>query len=202
MSETHLVKAIAKYIYCGKLYLILLLLVFVSCNNDSEQLEIQTKGKLRSLSELGTVEYVVSKIVKADDNATWYKFGDRKILFSCKASLKAGIDLSELSDEDIEIDVDQKSISLVLPKAKLLSFNMKPSDIKLVYERTAITRFPFSNVERDMIMKQGENDIRNNIAELGILTDAENNAKVFLESFLKHAGYTNISIRNAKRWLP
>lgn len=180
------------------IYLISLLFVSLSCNNNQKQLEIRTKSELKSLSELGTVEYVVSKIIKADDNATWYKFGDRKILFSCKASLKAGIDLSELVEDSIKINAAQKSISLVFPKAKLLSFSMKPNDVRLVYEKTAITRFPFSNAERDMIMAQGEEDIKNNISELGILTDAENNAQLFLEAFLKQAGYSNIKIRFSK----
>lgn len=202
MFKSYSMKGNARHIHCGKPYervfklvcLALPLFILLSCSNNNEQLELQTKGKLRALSELGTVEYVVSKIVKADDNATWYKFGDRKILFSCKASLKAGIDLSELSDEDISINIEQKAISLALPKAKLLSFNMKPEDIRLVYEKTSITRFAFSNDERNMIMIQGENDIRNGIAELGILKDAEKNARIFLETFLTHAGYTQIEI--------
>jgi hypothetical protein len=160
---------------------------------DYSQLEEQA-GKLTSLTELGTVEYVISKIVKADDNATWYKLGDRKILFSCKAILKAGIDLSNLAHNDIQTDYDAKSISITLPKATLLSLNMKPEDITLVYEKTAITRASFSNQERDAILAQGEKDIRENVPTLGILTDAENNAKLFLESFLKQAGFTKINV--------
>jgi hypothetical protein len=158
-------------------------------------MENQVINVLKSVSELGTVEYVVSKIVKADDNATWYKFGERRILFSCKASLKAGIDLSKSSIDSITINAKQKSISLILPRAELLAFNMKPSDIRLAYEKTAPTRFSFSNEERDMIMTQGEKDIKNSVAELGILTDAEDNAKMFLEAFLKQAGYTSINIQ-------
>ena len=82
-----------------------------SCKQDIsyKQMEEQV-GKITSLTELGTVEYVVTKIVKANDNATWYKFGDRKILFSCKAILKAGIDLSKLEDSDIKANIEKKSI--------------------------------------------------------------------------------------------
>jgi hypothetical protein len=160
--------------------------------------EQQIQKSLKELNELGTVEYIVSKVVKAEDNATWYKFGKRKILFSCKASLKAGVDLNELLKDSIIIDVKQKSISLVLPKTKLLSFNMKPEDIRLVYEKTAITRFTFSNAERDMIIALGEKNIRESVADLGILTDAENNAKQFLESFLSQAGFATIRIRFSK----
>jgi hypothetical protein len=179
----------------GIIYLLLLAPVLASCGPTAKDLEQQTENNLRQLNELGTVEYVVTKIVKANDNATWYKFGDRKIVFTCKAYLKAGIDLSELPKDSIRIDAGQKSVSLVLPKAKLLSCNMKPDDIHLVYEKTALIRSSFSNAERDDVMTQGEKNIKESVAELGILTDAENNAKMFLEAFLKQAGYTQIDVK-------
>jgi hypothetical protein len=183
----------------SKIYVLLLLtLIITSCVQTEKQSEKQVENMLEELSGLVTVEYVVSKIVKASDNATWYKFGDRKILFTCKASLKAGIDLSDLHRDSIHVDAMQKSVSLVLPKANLLSFNMKPADIHLVYEKTAITRFPFSNAERNIIMVQGEKNIRESVDEFGILTEAENNAKMFLETFLKQAGYEKINIKFSK----
>ena len=174
------------------------LFVFFAVNSckqgaDNRQLEEQA-GKITSLTELGTVEYVISKIVKADDNATWYKFGDRKILFNCKAILKAGINLGSMTENDIKPDFDDKAISIILPKATLLSLNMKPEDITLVYEKTAITRSVFSNKERDAVLAQGEKDILESVPTMGILTDAEDNAKSFLESFLKQAGYTKINV--------
>ncbi|MDR1554005.1 MAG: DUF4230 domain-containing protein [Prevotellaceae bacterium] len=177
---------------------VLAVLAFASCGQDSKQMEAQV-AKLAKLSELGTVEYVVSKVVKANDDATWFKFGDRKILFSCKANLKAGIDLSELAKDSVIVDYKQRAISLVLPKAKILSLNMKPDDIELVYEKTALTRFSYSNAERDMIMAQGEKDIKDKVPEMGILADAEKNAKFFLEAFFSQAGFSIIEIKFSKQ---
>lgn len=170
-----------------------------SCKQDisHKQMEEQV-GKITSLTELGTVEYVVTKIVKANDNATWYKFGDRKILFSCKAILKAGIDLSKLEDADIQANIEKKSISITLPGAELLSVNLKPENIKLIYEKTSITRSSFSNKERDAILAQGEADILKSVPDMGIFDDAENNAKLFLEAFFKQAGFTNVNIEFKK----
>ena len=170
-----------------------------SCKQDIsyKQMEEQV-GKITSLTELGTVEYVVTKIVKANDNATWYKFGDRKILFSCKAILKAGIDLSKLEDSDIKANIEKKSISITLPEAELLSVNLKPENIKLIYEKTSITRSSFSNKERDAILAQGEADILKSVTYMGIFDDAENNAKLFLEAFFKQAGFTNVNIEFQK----
>jgi hypothetical protein len=170
-----------------------------SCKQDIsyKQMEEQV-GKITSLTELGTVEYVVTKIVKANDNATWYKFGDRKILFSCKAILKAGIDLSKLEDSDIKANIEKKSISITLPEAELLSVNLKPENIKLIYEKTSITRSSFSNKERDAVLAQGEADILKSVPDMGIFDDAESNAKLFLEAFFKQAGFTDVNIEFKK----
>lgn len=172
---------------------------FFSCSPDIsyKQMEEQV-GKITSLTELGTVEYVVTKIVKANDDATWYKFGDRKILFSCKAILKAGIDLSKLEDSDIQVNTEEKTITITLPNAELLSVNLKPENIKLIYEKTSITRSSFSNKERDAVLAQGEADILKSVPDMGIFDDAENNAKLFLEAFLKQAGFTNVNIEFKK----
>lgn len=170
-----------------------------SCKQDIsyKQMEEQV-GKITSLTELGTVEYVVTKIVKANDDATWYKFGDRKILFSCKAILKAGIDLSKLKENDIQANTEEKSISITLPEAELLSVNLKPENIKLIYEKTAITRSSFSNKERDAVLAQGEADILKSVPDMGIFDDAENNAKLFLEAFFKQAGFKDVNIEFKK----
>jgi hypothetical protein len=174
---------------------LLLLFLAFSCQKGEDYSKIKEQAnKIASLSELGTVEYVISKIVKAADNETWFKYGDRKILFTCKASLKAGIDLSKLNENDIKTNFSEKSISIILPKAKPLSISIRPDDVSLVYEKVSLTRSSFSNSDRDMIMAQGEKDIWEGAEDFGILKDAETNAKSFLEALLKQAGYEKISV--------
>jgi len=179
---------------------LLVLFAAFSCQMGENYGKLKEQAnKISTLSELGTVEYVISKIVKADDNANWYKYGDRKILFTCKASLKAGIDLSNLNDNDIKTNFSEKSISVILPKAKLLSINIRPDDVNLIYEKVSLTRSSFTNKDRDMIMAQGEKDIWEGAEGFGILKDAEGNAKSFLEALLKQAGYEKINIEFKNR---
>jgi len=186
-----------KLMYQTRTIFIVLFVLFVtiSCKQEQDYSKLEEKAnKIASLSELGTVEYIVSKIVKASDNATWYKYGDRKILFTCKASLKAGIDLSNLNENNIKTNFKEKAISITLPKAKPLSISIKPNDISLIYEKVSLTRSSFSNKDRDMIMAQGEKNIWESAENLGILIDAEKNAKSFLVALLKQAGYEKINI--------
>ena len=60
---------------------------------DGDEEVRQEIESIMTMKELGLVEYRVRKIIKADDQGEWYKIGDRKILLSCTAYLKAGIDL-------------------------------------------------------------------------------------------------------------
>jgi hypothetical protein len=170
---------------------ILLLLLFCSACNKKEQ-QLQQVMALQQMSDLATVEYVVTKIIKASDNKTWYKIGDRKILMSCKATLTAGIDLSTIKREAVQIE--GKNITLTLPHSKMIAVNIKPEDIVEEYESIDVLRQPFTGEERNALAIQAENQVKASIAELGILQTAETNAALFVNSFLHRLGYEKIVI--------
>ncbi len=169
---------------------ILLLATIFSCKKENKINEVFA---IREMSELATVEYLVTKIIKASDDQTWYKIGDRKILMSCEASIKAGIDLSSIKEDNVTIE--GKSISLVLPKAHLISVNIKPENIKVEYQETGLFRSDFSVAEKDALMTQGEKQIRGSVDSLGVIQTAETNATLFISNYLKQLGYHRIHIR-------
>lgn len=174
-------------------YFLFILFISLSCNQKEKVKQKQLVPIIRNLSDLATVEYVVTKIIKANDSKTWYKIGERKILMSCKASLTAGIDLSNIGKENINIDGSE--ISMILPRAKLLNINIKPEDIKTEYEDVSLFRNPFTNAERDALAAQGEDQIKNSTDSLGILQAAEVNASLIISNFLQKAGFETIHIR-------
>ena len=147
---------------------------------------------LQKMSDLATAEYVVTKIIKASDDKTWYKFGDRKILMTCKASLAAGIDLSKISEKDIQID--GQNITMILPHAKLLYVNIRPEDIKTAYQDLSVFRDNFSSQEKNELAAQAEKQITASADSLGIFVTAETNATIFINNFLKKEGFQNIRI--------
>ena len=164
----------------------------LSCSNKKEPTKLQQVMALQNMSELATAEYVVTKIIKANDNNTWFKPGDRKILMTCKASLVAGIDLSKLTEQQIKINGDQ--ISVTLPKAHLLYINIKPEDIKTVYQQVSFFRDQFSSEEKNKLATQAQQQITAAVDSIGILTSAETNATIFINNFLQKLGYKNIQI--------
>lgn len=147
---------------------------------------------LQQMNNLATVEYVVTKMIRADDNRTWYKLGDRKILMSCKATITAGIDLSAITKEQVQIE--DKTIRLSLPHASIISINIKPEDINIEYQEVDLLRQNFSSEERNALAVQAENQLKASIAELGILPTAETNASLFVNNFLTRLGYEKINV--------
>ena len=150
---------------------------------------------LNEMSELATVEYTITKIIKANDNKTWFKMGDRKILMSCEATIKAGIDLSKLSENDFTIS--NKNITIRLPYPQIISLNIAPENLKVEYQQVGVFRDPFKTQERDALAAQAETQIRNSLNKLGILEQAKANTSLFVSNFLKQLGYENISISYA-----
>lgn len=176
----------------NKLLFVCLLVGLQSCGEEKK--EVQTPiPALKEIGKLATAEYIITKVVRARDNKTWYKIGDRKILISCKASIKAGIDLTQLKENDFSRT--EQSITIKLPQPQLISFNMAPENIKVEYTEVGFFRSDFSNTDIEDIMQQAEAQIRGQIDRMGILASARNNASRFVHNFLITAGYENVSVQ-------
>ncbi len=158
---------------------------------DTTQREIEAISQMR---ELSLVEYRVRKIVKANDEGEWYKIGDRKILLSCTAYLKAGIDLSGFSAENVDINHLDGSVTVTVPHAKLLSLDMPASEIREEYDHVTMLRQSFTAEERNALLRQGEKQIRSSVPSLGILEKAEENARRFFESVFTKMGFTSVEV--------
>lgn len=144
------------------------------------------------MSDLATVEYTVTKIIKANDNKTWFKLGDRKILMSCEAHIKAGVDMSLITKNDFTID--DKEITLLLPQPKVISLSIPAETIKVEFQDISLFRDPFKTAERDQLAAQAETQIRSSIDSLGILQQAKINTSLFVNNLLVRLGYEKINI--------
>lgn len=143
-------------------------------------------------AELGTVQYTVRQIIRNSDE-TWQLFGDKKVLFTVKATLKAGIDLQKVTDDDIE--VNGSSIVLHLPKAEITAINIEPKDIQVAYSKVSILRSDYTQAQCDEILQAGELSIRTDQAlRQSIVAEAEQNARDFFELLLRSNGFEDIKI--------
>lgn len=170
-----------------------LFIALISCSESTPVPEPEVY-EIRNIGELSTSEYTVGKIVKLDDEAQeWYKIGDRKILIHCKAKIKAGVDLSKLKKEDIKIN--GTTIEITLPPAKINSFTMDPNLMRTEMESVTGLRSNFTQKEKNDFLKQGEEAIKRDILETGILKDASNNAEAFLVDYYTQMGFEKVVVK-------
>jgi hypothetical protein len=180
----------------GWMVIVAVAMLLPSCNRGTD--ESAWQQRIRQVSELGTVQYTVQKVVSNSDE-TWQIFGDRKILFSFKAVIKAGIDMDKFDTESVRISVDKKdktkSIALVLPQPEVLSYNICPDDVKMIYHQVSFLRTEYSNEERNAIETKGEMELKEDkeLTDM-ILKDARQNAAMFMEMLLRENGFTNVTI--------
>ena len=180
----------------GTFFVLFLLLTLPGCREraaveDTVQREIEA---ITAMKQLSLVEYRVSKIIKADDEGAWYKIGERKILLSCTAYLKAGIDLATFGPDDVDVDWTGKRVSVTIPHATLLSLDMPASEIRQEYDHVTMLRQSFTAEERNALLRQGEKQIRSSVPSLGILDKADENARRFFESVFQKMGFESVEV--------
>jgi len=184
-----------RYILLLCFCLIAISICFCACKKKEPDIS-QTVLKIKELGELVTTQYTLSKIVKASDDKTWYKVGDRKIIMSCEANIKAGVDLQHITEKNVTIE--DSTIALQLPPARIFSLSIPPDKIQVRYSSVDMLRDPFSAAERQTLLAQAELQMGQLADSLGILKTAQDNAVVYLQSLLQQSGFNKVTISFTK----
>lgn len=184
------------------IYIALIFFTF-SCSSEKE-IPASELYEIRNIGQLSTTEYTVGKIIKLVDSKSnlneiewkeWTEvpqYGDRKILISCKAKIKAGVDFTQLKEGDIK--VSGTTIEIKLPPAKVTSFSMDPNSIHTEMENITGSRSAFTQAEKTQFLKQGEKAIKEDLVETGILADAHKNAEEFVKDFYSQMGFDKVIV--------
>ena len=154
-------------------------------------------AKLFNQKKVDLVDYKVRKVLTYEDktNILLLKFGSKKLLLSCVADVKAGLDFDAFNPEtDITVDKKAGSVSIVLPAPSITSFVVDVNNVNEEYNVTTGARKGFKDEEKNAIVKQGSAEIENAIPELGILDDARANAVKRFTSLVEQLGFSHVNI--------
>ena len=164
--------------------------------------------QIQQCAKLYTTEYRVHKIVTHEDALRLkgsllqkdfnikMPLGDRKIAIPMDAKLKAYIDFSEFSEQNIERQGEHITILLPDPKVTMTSSKV---DQKHIRQYVALTRANFSDAELASYQEQGRAAIIADIPKMGILEKARQNAAKVLVPMLTELGYKEADITIAFR---
>ena len=206
---------------CGIVILGAMLLLATKCSSTKQEPEpemaplaqgIDTVPMLitqvQKCSKLYTAEYRVHKIITHDDALRLkgqlmskafdlkVPLADRKIAIPMDAKIKAYIDFSNFSEENIERNGDK--ITIILPDPEVVMTSSK-IDQKNVKQYVGLTRSNFSDEELANYQKQGREAIIKSIPDMGIEETARANSAKVLVPMLKQLGYEEQNITIAFR---
>ncbi len=164
--------------------------------------------QVQQCSKLYTAEYQVHKIVTHDDALRLkgqllsksfnvkVPLADRKIAIPIDAKVKAYIDFSTFSEQNIERH--GRHITVVLPDPQVVLTSSK-IDQQHVKQYVGLTRAHFSDEELAGYQQQGREAIIASIPEMGILETAQANAAKVLVPLLTRLGYDECDVTIAFR---
>ena len=177
----------------------------VADNTESRPTLVQ---QVRKCSRLYTTEYRIHKIVTHDDVLRLkgqllrqdfdipLPLGERKIAIPMDATIKAYIDFSNFSEQNVERDGDRITILLPDPQVVLTSSKINRDEIR---EYVGLTRSHFSDKELTGYEQQGREAILKSIPGLGIEETARENAARVLVPLLTDMVYDERNVTIAFR---
>lgn len=152
--------------------------------------------KVQNLNELATAEAYTRVIIERQDNAV---FGQsigvnlpgtkRQLLVVIPGSVKAGVDLSQLSDKDVVIDDKKKTATVTLPPAKFLGGAEIYFDEVEIFSYEGLFREKTKIEEGYELAEEAKRLILEETAGQGVLDMAERNAEKTLKEMFSFAGY-------------
>lgn len=147
---------------------------------------------VRELDQLSTVRTTESIVVTRESGGDFLDrlFSGEKVLLVATGNVEAGVDLSEVGENDVEVRED--TVTIRLPEPEILSASLD-EDKTRVYDRDYS---PLNLRPNDDLVEEArataEDRIESAARENGILETAERNAEGSIRSFVKALGFKEV----------
>ncbi len=151
--------------------------------------------QVQKLSQLVTVRYRIQRVVGMTEAKQ--PVGEESILLMVEGEVQAGVDLQHLTPADVNAGPGG-ALTLTVPPASILSASLDERKTK-VWDRHITWWTPWVPYDPDLEHKarlQAAQDIRKAALEMGILDQAQNNARTALQDLFGTLGWkVNIKVR-------
>ena len=152
--------------------------------------------EIQQLSELVTVKYGLQKVVGLAEEKV--PFGSETLLLLVQADVLAGVDLSQVTTNDVHVAAGG-AVTLRLPAARILRVYIDDKHTK-VWDRQKTWWTPWVSHNPDLDQKARRialEHIQAAALEMGILGDAANNARQTIRNFLHVVGLRDVQFRES-----
>ncbi|MEJ2556964.1 MAG: DUF4230 domain-containing protein [Anaerolineae bacterium] len=149
---------------------------------------------IRAAAKLSTVEYrTVAEVQneRVPDDVRQYFGGGERILLLVYGDVRAGFDLSKLTEDDLWADGTR--VQLHLPAPEILSTSLDLERTHVVYYQKSLLVSHDVNLEREAL-KTADDAIRQAAIDANILENATRYGQLFFENFLRSLGFTEVEV--------
>ena len=150
--------------------------------------------EVKKLSQLHTAQMELQNIVEADSGTdSWFGLFEDNLIFVAVGSVQAGIDLGKLTEFDIQATSFQ-TVQIRLPASEIFIATLD-NDKSYVADRDVGlgARILDPDPQLETLARQsGEEKILEAALENGILEQADENAQLLMEGFLKSLGFESV----------
>ncbi|NJR38219.1 MAG: DUF4230 domain-containing protein [Leptolyngbyaceae cyanobacterium CSU_1_4] len=154
--------------------------------------------QIRNASELTTAIFTMETVVPASRDRTvgGYVIGKTTLLYIAYGEVRAGVDLSELKPEDVQVNGD--TTRLRLPPPRILDSKIDVSRSKVYdYDRGFLGLGPDAAPQlQDLAQRQTLDKIVASACAHGILQSASDRAQMTVNQLLTTAGYQKLIVEN------
>lgn len=153
--------------------------------------------QVQELATLATAQAHVKVVIEQEDNKLFGKDiqvdlpgTKRELLLVVPATVTAGVDLKEVTTDDIKIVEKEKEIRMVLPHAEFIQEPAIQMDKVRTLSDEGLLRGETKWDEGFDLAAEAQNQIKAETIEIGLLQTAEKNAEKVLKEFFGTLGYS------------
>ncbi|MDX2231814.1 MAG: DUF4230 domain-containing protein [Leptolyngbyaceae cyanobacterium bins.349] len=152
--------------------------------------------QVREASELTTAAFTMQAVVPTEQDATLGGFvvGKTKLLYIAHGEIKAGVDLSQITPQNVQVMGDRIQIQLPPPQILDKKIDVNHSQV-YDYNRGMLGLGPDVGPELQVLAQQAAlQKITAAACEEGILQKASDRAKLVVTQLLTTAGYPTVTV--------
>lgn len=171
---------------------------FVSGGSSEARVDPRTLvvHQVKGASELTTAIFAMESVVPASRDRTLgnYVIGKTTLLYIAYGEVRAGVDLSELSVDDVQVDGDR--LTLQLPPPEILDSKIDVTRSQVYdYDRGFLGLGPDAAPQlQELAQRETLARIVEVACDQGLLDDANDRAEVALTRLLNTVGYSDLQI--------
>ena len=148
-------------------------------------------GSFQELGELITVEYTLQTVVEAQRERV-FPLSPERIILVAVGNVEAGVDLTQIQDDDIVID--GTSVSITLPPAHVTSVELLPSESEIFDSNRGWLLSDYDGLELEAMNKARNQLELWAVNRVNLLDQAEIEAVDQMKVFLQKLGFQEIEV--------